>query len=102
MDKIVLEKKRHLPIISCQELPMKTLITVLTAVFLSGCSVFGLRTADEPNYQTLNDYGYIQIRQYPALVVAQTELTADYKKSSSQGFQRLAGYIFGKIRNSKK
>lgn len=74
---------------------MKTLITVLTAVFLSGCSVFGIRSADEPNYQVLNDYGYIQIRQYPALVVAQTEVNADYKKSSSQGFQRLAGYIFG-------
>ena len=78
---------------------MKKLITVLTAFFLAGCSVLGIRTADEPNYQVLNNYGHIQIRHYPALVVAQTEINADYKNSSSQGFQRLAGYIFG---NNKK
>ena len=78
---------------------MKKLITVLTSVFLAGCTVFGIRTADEPKYQVLSDYGHIQIRQYPALVVAQTEVNADYKNSSSQGFQRLAGYIFG---NNKK
>jgi hypothetical protein len=82
---------------------MKKLIAVLTALFLAGCSVFGIRSADEPTYQVLNDYGHIQIRQYPTLVVAQTEVTADYKNSSSQGFQRLAGYIFGgKKKSSKK
>jgi len=81
---------------------MKKLITVLTTLFLAGCSVFGIRSADEPNYQVLNDYGHIQIRQYPVLDVAQTEVTADYKNSSSQGFQRLAGYIFGNNKKQQK
>ena len=81
---------------------MKKLITFLTTFFLAGCSVFGIRTADEPNYQVLNDYGHIQIRHYPALVVAQTEVNADYKDSSSQGFQRLAGYIFGNNKKQQK
>jgi len=81
---------------------MKKLITVLTAFFLAGCSVLGIRTADEPNYQVLNNYGHIQIRHYPALVVAQTEINADYKNSSSQGFQRLAGYIFGNNKKQQK
>ena len=81
---------------------MKKLITVLTTVLLAGCSVFGIRTADEPNYQVLNDYGPIQIRQYPALVVAQTEVNADFKNSSSQGFQLLAGYIFGNNKKQQK
>jgi len=81
---------------------MKKLITVLTALFLAGCSVFGIRSAAEPNYQVLNDYGHIQIRQYPVLVVAQTEVSADYKNSSSQGFQRLAGYIFGGNKKQQK
>ena len=81
---------------------MKKLITVLTTLFLAGCSVFGIRSADEPSYQVLNDYGHIQIRQYPALVVAQTEVTADYKNSSSKGFQRLAGYIFGDNKKQQK
>ena len=81
---------------------MKKLITVLTSVFLAGCTVFGIRTADEPKYQVLSDYGHIQIRQYPALVIAQTEVNADYKNSSSQGFQRLAGYIFGNNKKQQK
>jgi hypothetical protein len=81
---------------------MKKLITFLTPLFLAGCSVFGIRSADEPKYQVLNDFGHIQIRQYPALVIAQTEVNADYKNSSSQGFERLAGYIFGNNKKQQK
>jgi hypothetical protein len=81
---------------------MKKLIAILTTFFLAGCSVFGIRSADEPNYQVLNDYGHIQIRHYPVLVVAQTEVNEDYKNSSSQGFQRLAGYIFGGNQKQQK
>jgi effector-binding domain-containing protein len=81
---------------------MKKLITILTTIFLAGCSVFGIRTADQPTYQVLNDYGHIQIRDYPALVVAETEVIADYKNSSNQGFQRLAGYIFGNNQKQQK
>jgi hypothetical protein len=36
------------------------------------------------------------------MVVAQTEVNADYKNSSSQGFQRLAGYIFGNNKKQQK
>jgi isocitrate dehydrogenase kinase/phosphatase len=50
----------------------------------------------------LNEYGHIQIRHYPALLVAQTEVNEDYKNSSSQGFQRLAGYIFGNNKKQQK
>jgi len=81
---------------------MKKLITVLTTLFLAGCNVFGIRSADEPNYQVLNDYVHIQIRHYPAIVIAQIEVNADYKNSSSQGFQRLAGYIFGNNKKQQK
>lgn len=81
---------------------MKKVISVLTTVFLAGCSVFGIRTADEPKYQVLNDYGHIQIRHYPALVVAQTEVNGDYKNSSNQAFQRLTGYIFGNNKKQQK
>ena len=81
---------------------MKKLISVLTTILLAGCSVFGIRSADESNYQVLNDYGHIQIRWYPALTVAETEVSADYKNSSSQGFQRLAGYIFGNNKKQQK
>ncbi len=78
---------------------MKKLITVLTTICLSACSTFGIRSAEEPSYQVLNDAGPFQIRRYPSLVVAQTEVNADYKNASGLAFQRLAGYIFG---NNKK
>lgn len=78
---------------------MKKLITVLTTIFLSACSTFGIRSAEEPNYQLLNDAGSFQIRHYPSLVAAQTQVNANYKNASSLAFQRLAGYIFG---NNKK
>ncbi len=78
---------------------MKKLITVLTTFCLSACSTFGIRSANEPSYQVLTDVEPIQIRHYPSLVVAQTEVNADYKNASGLAFQRLAGYIFG---NNKK
>jgi hypothetical protein len=78
---------------------MKKLITILTTIFLSGCSVFGIRTADQPNYQVLNDYGHIQIRQFRGWLSLKPKVNADYKNSSSQAFRRLTGYIFG---NNKK
>ncbi|MGR8981135.1 MAG: SOUL family heme-binding protein [Gammaproteobacteria bacterium] len=75
---------------------MKKLISLLTGVFLTGCSLFGIRTAEEPRYRVLLDHGHIQIRHYPPLVAAETEISSDYKSSGSEGFRRLAGYIFGK------
>ncbi|MCD2452560.1 heme-binding protein [Methylicorpusculum oleiharenae] len=81
---------------------MKKLLSILTGVFLAGCSIVGIRSANEPVYQVLRDEGQIQVRQYQALVVAETEIGADYKTSSSEGFQRLAGYIFGKNKTQEK
>ena len=57
--------------------------------------MFGIRTADQPRYQVLNEVENIQIRHYPALLIAETTIVDDYKNASNQGFQRLAGYIFG-------
>ncbi|MDO9212507.1 MAG: heme-binding protein [Methylococcales bacterium] len=81
---------------------MKKLISILSSIFLASCNIVGIRTTEEPIYQVLKQYDTVEIRQYPALVVAQTEINADYKDSSSQGFQRLAGYIFGNNKKQQK
>ena len=67
---------------------MEKLITLLITLLLTGCGVFGIRTAKEPDYQLLTEDGPIQIRHYPSLVVAVTEVKGDYKSSGNQAFQR--------------
>jgi effector-binding domain-containing protein len=56
----------------------------------------GARTSEEAPFTVLLENGDIQIRQYQELLVAETVIDADYANSGSIGFNRLAGYIFGK------
>ncbi|MEN9723609.1 MAG: hypothetical protein RJB38_1595 [Pseudomonadota bacterium] len=51
---------------------------------------------EEPAYQVLQQDGAISLREYSAVVVAETEVEGDFKEASNEGFRRLAGYIFGK------
>ncbi|WEN14285.1 heme-binding protein [Rhodanobacter sp. AS-Z3] len=44
--------------------------------------------------QVLRD-GDFELRDYPALVVAEVTVTGDQKEAASKGFRLLAGYIFG-------
>ena len=72
-----------------------------------GCSVVGIRTTAEPSHEVLLSEGRMELRQYDGQLVAETFVenivhsTPDdqqqkhYRRSGSQGFRRLAGYIFG-------
>jgi hypothetical protein len=55
----------------------------------------GIRSSAEPQYQLLSEYGNVQIRQYPPLLIAETVIDAEYAQAGNIGFNRLAGYIFG-------
>ncbi|MBU2644388.1 heme-binding protein [bacterium] len=81
---------------------MKPIFLIITTLVLSGCSVLGIRTSEEPGFTLLREQDDIQIRQYQSLLVAETEVTADYQESSSIAFRRLAGYIFGKNTRNEK
>lgn len=74
---------------------MKNIITLLTSIVMTACTIIGIRSSEEPPYTVLAEFGAIQIRRYPAIVVAETEIAADYAASGSIGFNRLAAYIFG-------
>jgi hypothetical protein len=78
------------------------LLFLLTGLMLAGCSVVGKRSAAEPPYKVLAEDGAIQIRQYDAMILAETVVTGGYGQSSGQSFSRLAGYIFGKNRSKKQ
>lgn len=74
---------------------MKTIVSLLSGLWLAGCSVMGIRDTPEPQYQVLLRNGEFEIRAYPSLLVAETLVAADYQEAGSIGFKRLAGYIFG-------
>ncbi len=52
---------------------------------------------ETPDYEVLRVLTRkAEIRRYPALILAQTEMEAKtYNENSSMGFRRVAGYIFG-------
>lgn len=67
-----------------------------SALLLGACSVVGVRSGtEEPAFESLAPQGEVEIRRYAARLAAETEVAADESASRSEGFSRLAGYIFG-------
>ena len=50
---------------------------------------------EEPAFRTVLREGAFELRDYPALVVAEVTVDGDQKAAANQGFRLLAGYIFG-------
>lgn len=50
---------------------------------------------EEPAFQTVMQDGAFEVRDYPALTVAEVTVTGGQKEAASKGFRLLAGYIFG-------
>ncbi len=49
-----------------------------------------------PSYSLIKKYGDVEIRQYPAMVIAQTQLSqSSMDNNMNNGFRNIAGYIFG-------
>lgn len=79
---------------------MKTVMLMLTSLLFAGCSVLGKREAAEPPYEMLKHDGAFEVRRYGPMVIAETFLDEEsYSAASGKGFNRLAGYIFGKNRS---
>ena len=51
--------------------------------------------AEEPAFTVSLAKGDFEIRDYPALIVAEVSVAGDRKAAASTGFRLLAGYIFG-------
>jgi hypothetical protein len=50
---------------------------------------------EESAFRTILQDSAFEIRDYPALVVAEVTVTGEQKEAASKGFRLLAGYIFG-------
>ncbi len=50
---------------------------------------------EEPTFSILGQEGEFEVRDYPALIVAEVRVTGSRDEASKAGFRLLAGYIFG-------
>lgn len=57
-----------------------------------GCAAMAVET---PPYKRVLRDGDFELRDYPALVVAEVTVDGDQKEAANKGFRLLAGYIFG-------
>lgn len=72
------------------------LCAAASALWLGACSVVGVRSGtEEPAFEALGTEAGIEIRRYVARLAAETTVEADEMAARSEGFSRLAGYIFG-------
>ena len=63
------------------------------------------RTAqiESPRYEVIKSFEKFEIRNYNAMVLAQTQMNSNlYKESSSMGFKTVANYIFGGNKENQK
>lgn len=71
-------------------------MSLLSSIVLSACSVVGIRSGtEEPRYTVLQIQGPLEIREYGSRLAAETEVTGSEDSARSDGFRRLASYIFG-------
>ncbi len=77
-------------------------LALLSGVWLGACSVFGVRTVEEPRYTLREKLGAVEIREYGPRVAAETTVEGDEGDALSTGFRRVAGYIFGGNQGERK
>ena len=75
----------------------------VAAAVLGGAAFYYLkeRSTEEPGYRPLETDGDHQIRDYPALTVAETVVEGSRRDALDQGFRILADYIFAKSRDGE-
>lgn len=61
-------------------------------VFAPGAS---RASVEQPRYQVLAKVGRVELREYPALIAAETVVQGDESTARNRGFRKIAGYIFG-------
>ena len=76
---------------------------VFKAIVVSALSVIGIRTEQQPAYTVKERVGEIEIRQYAPRFAAETTVNVtDDSAARREGFNILAGYIFGKNHDKRK
>lgn len=87
-------------------MPPYRLLIILTSIAVLVLFIYligyylAMRHIKEPSYKCLNKDGSIELRQYQPMIVAEVDESGDRDNAVRNGFQALAGYIFGNNKNS--
>ncbi len=73
---------------------MKTPIQLILLLALGLVGAPAMAT-EEPKFEVISQQKDIELRRYPALIVAEVDVVGDMDAASSQGFRAIAAYIFG-------
>ena len=70
---------------------------ILAALFIliAGAQVKADSDVEHGRYNVVSSAGDIEIRDYAAQIIAETTVSGERSSAISEGFRRLAGYIFG-------
>ena len=76
---------------------LRHVLSLLSGTALAACSVVGIRGGtEEPAYSVVQAIGPdLEIRQYGPRLAAETVVEGDEVAARSEGFRRIAGFIFG-------
>ena len=74
---------------------MATKRWMLAAAMVVATAAGAAMAVEEPAFKQVLREGAFELRDYPAVVVAQVTVAGDQKEAANQGFRLLAGYIFG-------
>ena len=79
-------------------------VGVAAAAILGGAAFYYLkeRATEEPDYRPLESDGDHQIRDYPAMTVAETVVEGPRSEALDQGVRILADYLFAKSRDGEE
>jgi hypothetical protein len=80
-----------------RQMLFRDVISLFSGLALAACSVVGIRSGtEEPAYTVVQSIGpSLEIRQYGARLAADTVVPGDEIAARSEGFRRIAAYIFG-------
>ena len=67
-----------------------------------GAFLWYTNSVERPVYASIDKDGDFEVRDYPALTMAEVTRTGDRRSAVSQGFRPLANYIFAKEREGEK
>lgn len=79
------------------------LITLLITLVIVALFAFKSDGIEMPTYRVIKKYGDMEIREYPTMIIAQTQLSqSSQDQRMSNGFRTIAGYIFGGNERNQK